>query len=170
MLDCTTIFESLMADRSKQNIAHWVNKMIREGFDPVAFMVQFHAHEPSKSWKLTWLLSHYIEASKDDSFQLDIWQVLKTTEHQGIQRDLWRAFSFISINESIAGEVYDKALGLIHSQLYAIAVRAHAMQCAFNIAQTYPELKEELALVLKGISSEDSAGIRSRTKRLLKDL
>lgn len=170
MLVANDIFDSLLADRSKENVSFWVTQMINKGFSPDSLMDLVRKSKPSEGWKITWLLSHYMEATSDGSFQNGIWKLLQQTKHQGIQRDLWRALSFVKIEESIAGEVYDTASKMITSQMHPIANRAHAMLCAFNISQQYPELQEELKTILLGISPEDSAGIKARAKNILKKL
>jgi hypothetical protein len=54
--------------------------------------------------------------------------------------------------------------------MHAVAVRAHAMKAAYNIAKNYREIAEELILVLEDLDHDESSGIRVRAKNILKDL
>ena len=83
-----------------------------------------------------------------------------------MQRDLWRAFTFITIDEDLEGEVYDSAVKTTSNAALPIAPRAHAMLCAVNIAMHYPELSEEMLLVLSSFPQEESPGLRNRAKNL----
>jgi len=56
------------------------------------------------------------------------------------------------------------------SPTIAIAIKAHAMEVATRIAMPYKELRDELVEVINELDQNASAGIRSRAKRMLKEL
>jgi hypothetical protein len=168
MLSIPTISQSLTADRSKKNILFLVSEMNALGFDWSPYL-EFMKTEPhQKSWKMGWLLTHYVERypAEGSQHQVLIWGILKNTDSHSLQRDLWRAFTFISIDEDLEGQVYDLAVKTTTNAALPIAPRAHAMLCAVQIALQYPELMEEMLLVLSSFPQEDSAGLRSRAKNL----
>ncbi len=164
------IIDSLIADRSKENVSHWVKKVHQQQFC-LKNLFPILENIPNKdAWKVTWMLSHYAEQypSKAANLQDHVWSIYQEREHEGMHRDCWRFFSFISISEELSGTVYNEAIQVITSANQPIAVRAHAMLAAYNIAQPYQELKQELTTVLLSLRNEESAGIRSRSKNLLK--
>ena len=115
-----------------------------------------------------WLLTHYVERYPTDGskHQKLIWNILKSTDSHSLQRDLWRAFTFINVEDNLEGEVYDLAVKTTSNAALPIAPRAHAMLCAVNVALHYPELSEEMLLVLSSFPQEESPGLRSRAKNL----
>ena len=65
--------------------------------------------------------------------------------------------------------ILDKCFEYIKNPSEAIAVRAFAITVVFNIAKPYPELLNELVIVLNHLSeTEDGPGIRSRVKNTIK--
>lgn len=168
MLPILTIQASLEIDRSKANVVFLIEEMMAQGFDWVVFCSALLAAEKKTAWKMGWLLTHYVERNPEDGskHQALIWDILKNTDSHSLQRDLWRAFTFISIEEDLEGEVYDLAVKTTINAALPIAPRAHAMLCAVQIALRYPELIEEMLLVLSSFPQEDSAGLRSRAKNL----
>lgn len=169
MISPKDIATSLEGDRSKANMLRCVAAMEKLGIDFEAFFKEVRSQSEPVCWYLTWLLSHFIEhyPALGTSIQHHVWDLLKTTAHKGMQRDLWRSLSFIHVSEELSGEIYDAACLIIPSTQQPIAVRAHAMFTARNIALPYPELCDELALILSELHHSESAGIRSRSRNIL---
>ena len=162
----------LEVDRSKQRISELILQLEKEGFAFGEFFEVLPTIKLPVRWYLCWMLTHYVERNPDHgtTHQNLIWETLKACNNDSMRRDLWRTLTFIQISEDLSGEIYDKALSTITSQNYPIAVRAHAMYVAGNIAKPYPELRNELLLILKDFDQEESAGIRSRARNLRKAL
>lgn len=172
MLDPKKIADALTTDRSKDSVLRILQSIEKEGLD----FHQFFRYLPELSfplrWYMTWVLTHYIERNKSigNQNQEAIWTELKTNNHPSMQRDLWRSMTFIDVDDKFSGEVYDAAVKTLMSVSNPIAVRAHAMYCAANIAQPFPELSRELALILADFNQDDSAGLRARAKNLSRKL
>ena len=166
------ISEILAFDRSKISIHRLILKLEKDGFDFQAFFDQLPSIEFPTRWYMTWMLTHYVERNTEEgtAHQDLIWSVLKECDNQSMLRDLWRTMSLIEVNEELAVEVYDAATKTTMSSTNAIAVRAHAMFTAANIAMPYPELRSELVLILKGFNEDTSAGLRARAKNLIRKL
>jgi hypothetical protein len=126
--------------------------MESEGLDFQLFFLEVNRQSLPVKWHMTWLLNHFVEQNPaiGNSNQQLIWEELKLTENPSIQRDLWRMLSFLNIDESHSGEIYDQALALIRSQKFAIAIRVHAMTVAQKIALPYAELRQELIPTISG--------------------
>jgi len=172
MLSAADIAQSLGEDRSKKNVDRLVLRMAKEGFS-FADLFETIEHTPLPvKWYLTWTLTHYVEAyphlSPED--QALIWKGLQSTDHKGMLRDYWRTLTFINVDEEIAGAVYDKALLTASSPVQAIANRVHAMQVAYNIAQGYAELLEELLATLSKLPEDAEAGFMSRRGKIIKSI
>ena len=85
-------------------------------------------------------------------------------------RDIWRSWSFLVVHEELEGDVFDRAMRIIPSQMHPVAVRVHAMKTAHNIAKNYLEIAEELIMILEDLDHDESSGIRARSKNIVKDL
>ena len=170
MISPREIAEFLTLNRSKANINKLIASIEKEGLDFNAFFSEVQHQKQPIRWYMTWLLTHYVEANKEmgSSIQTLIWNQLKATTNQSMLRDLWRCMSHIDVNEEISGEVYDQATRVFTSQKHAIAVRAHALECACYIAKPYPELREEMKLFLKPLKEDESPGMRSKAKNWLR--
>lgn len=165
------IIQSLIDNRNRENVERILASAKLVPINIPQFIGGIAAAEKAKQWHLTWFLSSYAEVYPErvtKHIEL-VWHLLSSHTPMGMQRDIWRTLSFISITK-LEGEIYDKAIQVIVSEEKTIAVRAHAMLTAFNICKEYIELKRELALVLQGLVNHDSKGIQARSKNLLKAL
>jgi hypothetical protein len=95
----------------------------------------------------------------------------KTNLHNGVVRNTLRLFQRHPVPKKRESFVFDKCFGYVKNPAEAIAVRAFAITIVFNIAKPYPELIDELLLVLSHLSeTEEAPGIRSRVKHTIKDI
>lgn len=92
-------------------------------------------------------------------------------QHPAIYRNILRGMQHLEIPEKWQGELIDICFGFIKSEVAPLAVRAFAITTAANICKPYPELKNELLLILNQLNVEPQApAVRVRTKSALKDL
>lgn len=91
--------------------------------------------------------------------------------HPGIFRNIFRVLQGIEIPEKYQGMVVDRAFKAIMSETQPAAVRAFAITTAANICRQYPELKQELLVILQELNAfPQLPSLRSRIKKALKDL
>ncbi len=91
--------------------------------------------------------------------------------HNGVIRNTLRLFQKHSVPTKSKAFILDKCFEYVKNPIEAIAVRAFAITVIFNIAKPYPELLNELLIVLNYMSeTEEGPGIRSRVKNTLKDI
>jgi len=173
ILSAATIADRLARGRTRALMNRLADRMARDGVDVPAFLAEVDIRRFPLKWHLTWLFSHYVERVRrlPAGDQEAVWRHLTDCDHPGIRRDLWRALSFLeTIDEDIAGDVFDHAIEIVRSSKEPIAMRAHAMFAARNIALPYEELRSELGLVLETLRRDESAAVRARSKNMLKEL
>lgn len=172
MIAAREIAESLLEDRTKKNVNRLLDRMDVIGVDLYDFLDEVDARPMPVKWYLTWTLTHYFERNpiQDLTLQKALWERTIQNDNPSIDRDYWRAWSFINVNEEIAGEIYESAVVKIMSSKVALAVRAHAMLCAYRIAEPYPELCSELLSILEGLKQDEAPAICSRSRNLSKKL
>lgn len=91
--------------------------------------------------------------------------------HNGVVRNTLRLFQKHPVPKKQESFLLDKCFEYIKNPSEAIAVRAFAMTVVFNISRPYPELLDELLMILNDLSvHENGPGIRSRLKNIIKEI
>jgi hypothetical protein len=96
---------------------------------------------------------------------------LLTTNNSGKKRHLLKLISLHDIPEEKIAVLLNYCIDVFSNAVEPVAVRVHAMQILFNIAQKEPDFTGELIdLIEHEIEYYGSAGIASRGGKLLKKL
>ena len=93
---------------------------------------------------------------------------LKKTPHDAYKRNSIRLMQFIDLPEEHIGDVADICFKYLDSVKEPIAVRAFSMTVLYNITKTYPEIKNELIMMIEDHLPYGSAGIKARGKNILR--
>lgn len=94
-----------------------------------------------------------------------------TTNNDGKKRHLLKLISLHEIAEDKMAVMLNYCIDVFTSASEPIAVRAHAMQILFNIAQKEPDFAGELIdLIQNEMELHGSAGISARGRQLIKKL
>ncbi len=126
-----------------------------------------------QSWRAIWIIDK-VHEKKPELVRPFISQFVETLTFISNESKLRHLLKLISLNP-IASEkllfLWDYAITEFTNASRPIAIRVHAMQILFEISKTIPEFKPELVqLIEHEIEVHDSAGIRSRGKKLLAKL
>ena len=163
----------ILADRSKPKIMH-IAKLI--GDDPKQFVQLWNilmTGEKPLPQRAAWILDYCIQDHPEllRPYFDDAIALLKNKNlHNAIHRAVAKSLSNTLIPEAYHGELFSLCIDLLLSPNTKIAIKAHCMEVAFQIATPYEELREELSLVIKELLPTGSAGIQSRGNRILKKL
>lgn len=124
------------------------------------------------SSRAMWVLGHCSDLDYDAiiPYHIKLVNNLKQNNlHNGVIRNTLRLFQKYPVPKKTESFILDKCFEYIKNPAEAIAVRAFAITVVFNIAKPYPELLNELLIVLNHLSeTEDGPGIRSRVKNTIK--
>jgi hypothetical protein len=91
--------------------------------------------------------------------------------HPAIPRNILRVFQTMDIPEKYRGSLLDICIRYITSENIPVAIRAFAITTAANICKHYPELKNELLIILNELGSlPQTPALRVRIKFALKAL
>ncbi len=108
------------------------------------------------------LINPWMERMIDNLYQPNL--------HDAVKRNTVRALQFVEIPEVLRGRAADICFQLLGSAEEPIAVKAFSMGVLYNITVHHPELKNELQLMIEDLLPYGSAGIKSRGKRILRQL
>ncbi|MET6997371.1 hypothetical protein [Chitinophaga defluvii] len=85
-----------------------------------------------------------------------------------VKRNVIRILQFIPIPEDLHGEVMNICFEFLSDPQETIAVRCFSMTVLDNLAKAYPEIKQEIMLIVSDqLQHAPSAGFRSRARRVL---
>ena len=128
---------------------------------------------PAENWRAAWM----IDKIHDQYPELILPYIpamtlfLLKTKNSGKKRHLLKLISLNTIQEENTALLLNYGIEVFTNAAEPIAVRVHAMQMLFNIAQKEPDFSGELIeLIEHEIEYHGSAGLASRGKKLLKKL
>lgn len=169
-MDITTLLQKRLSKAETVHVAKTI------GDDPVQFKTIFElsvAKDKDQSPRAAWLMDHMLH----DCPWLFVPHLAKAVKefgnldhHNSIHRCLGKSLLRVEIPEDLQGALYDTCVSHLLSPASAIAIKAHAMELATIIALPYEELREELVEVINEMFENASAGVRSKAKRMLKQL
>jgi len=130
-----------------------------------------HEKEPV-AWRASWILDGSDE-KKPGLARKHINKIVKALpalESRGTLRSLLRMLTRYDIPENEQGLLIDLCFSYLVSELYPVAVKAHAMQIIYNHVLLYPELKNELIAVIEDQADNNSVGFKARGNILIKQM
>ncbi len=124
------------------------------------------------AWRACWLLDCSDEKKPGLARKhlTRIIQSLEGLQSKGTLRSMLRLLTRYQIPEEEQGLLIDLCFRYLVSELYPVAVKAHAMQIIYNHVLIYPELKNELITVIEDQAANNSVGFRARGNILIKQM
>ena len=126
-----------------------------------------------ENWRAAWMVDKIHE--KHPEMVLPYFPALTdfllTTKNAGKKRHLLKLISLHEIPDEKMAVLLNYCIDVFSNAAEPVAVRVHAMQILYNIAQKEPDFSGELIeLIENEIEFHGSAGILSRGRKLLKKL
>ena len=97
-------------------------------------------------------------------------QLQRTDVHDAVIRSSLGVLEAISIPEEFHGAVMDTCFGFIQNKKAPIAARAFSLSILFNLSKVYPEIENELRIIIEENMELETAAYKSRGKKILKAL
>lgn len=170
--DMKTLHDLLEFEFSKTQRQKIFLEIVNERISISTVLNSFAADIPIISQRIGFLLTK-IQDERIDLLLLhlnQIWSALKPNSHDGVTRAVFRLFSTIKVPEDLEGEVFENGLILFKKKTTSIAIKVFIMTTVVNIALKHPDLKSEVAFLIKEQIPGSSAGYKSRANRELKRL
>jgi len=172
LLSAANIREQLMAELSHFNI-NYIAAAIDTDPDHFNTIMHFVLHDkdpvpPRAAWvaeivsgKNPTLIDPYIE---------DIISGLDNYTHPGTRRNMLKILMRTEIPEYLQGLLIDICFQWIMDDHKKVAAKVYAIQIIENHLPLYPELAVELSEVIRDQFNKNSAGFRSRGRKVLNNL
>lgn len=88
-----------------------------------------------------------------------------------VKRNVVRVLQFLEIPETLHGPVMNTCFELLADPKESVAVRAFSMTVLANLARHYPEIKQELKVLIEdGLEQDVSPGFKNRALKTLQHL
>jgi hypothetical protein len=151
-------------------IVKWVGNK-QERFDELFLL--FLNDEYRVVQRAAWPVSYCVDAHP--GLISNHWEELmvnlkKPDLHDAVKRNSIRLMQDIELPEKYHGEIMNTCFKFLESPIEALAVKVFSMSVLASLAKKYPEIKDELKLIIEEQLPHQSPGFKSRAKTVLKDL
>lgn len=167
-----TLREMILNGNKKDNataVCDWVGDDARR----FAQLVGLFLHDEYRVvQKAAWIIS-LVSERQPQLIDAHLEAIVQRMQEPGlpvaVRRNAVRIMQFIDLPESLHGPVMNACFDFVADPREAIAVRAFSMTILANLAKAYPEIGQELAVLLEeALEQESSPGLRNRAQKVLK--
>ena len=117
-----------------------------------------------------WPISYCVE-KYPDLIKKHFTKLLKNVEkkgiHDAVKRNTVRLLQYVQIPEKFHGQVMDLCFRYISSPTEAVAIKAFSISVLQNLAKRYPEIVNEIKLVIEERWNYETVAFKTRAKKLL---
>ncbi|HEV8285252.1 MAG TPA: hypothetical protein VGQ09_13135 [Chitinophagaceae bacterium] len=165
--------ETILAEHSKANcnkIVKWVGHS-QERFDELfnLFLNSEYRINQRAAWPLSYCVidhPHFIAKH----FSKLIKNLHKPGIHDSVKRNTVRLLQHVDIPEKFHGEVMDICFSYISSTDEPVAIKAFSLTILQNLSKHYPEIKNEIKLIIEERWEYETVAFKTRAKKFLKSL
>ena len=163
--------ETILKEHSKANctrIVNWVGadqKKFDELFN--LFLTDEYRVVQRAAWPVSYCVKAHPEFIKKHFAKL-IKNLNKPGIHDSVKRNTIRLLQYVTVPEKFHGQVMDSCFRFISSPDEPVAVKAFSLTVLQILAMHYPEIKNELKLVIEERWDYETAAFKSRAKKILK--
>lgn len=164
--------ETILKEHSKANcrrIVTWVGndqKRFDELFD--LFLNDEYRVVQRSAWPVSYCVEDHPEFIKKHFTRL-LKNLNKKSIHDSVKRNSIRLFQYVDIPKKFHGRVMDLCFQYISSRTEPVAIKAFSITVLQNLASQYPEILNEIKLVIEERWDHESIAFQKRAKKLLKD-
>jgi hypothetical protein len=162
---------SLSKDRSNENRQIWTEYLIKEQVELIHLVELLDAEHPV-GMRFTWLLGHLLAEAPEQVAPIVSYCFKNRNQwiFPGIKRTLAKMLALAGVPEKIEGLVVDELFKWILDPQIKVAVKVHSIETLYNMVLKYPDLKEELLIVIDDQWGKNSVAFRARAKKIRKAL
>lgn len=94
----------------------------------------------------------------------------RTDIHPALIRNSVRVLEQMSIPEKFHGELMNACFGFIETPATPAAIKAFSLTILFRLSDSYPEIRQELRLIIENRWETESPAFKSRARKILSAL
>jgi len=119
------------------------------------------------AWSVSWAARQ--KPQMIEPYIKDLVTVLKKKDiHNAVIRNSVRVLEDIEIPEKFHGAVMNACFNFIETSATPVAIKAFSLTTLFNLSKAYPEIKQELKLIIEERWDTETAAFKSRGRKILK--
>ena len=164
--------ETILKEHSKANckrIVKWVGNDQKK-FDELFKL--FLNDEYRVVQRAAWPLSYCVQ-DHPGFIKKHFAKLLKALEqpgiHDSVKRNSIRLLQYVNMPEKFHGQVMDICFRYISSPAEAVAIKAFSLTVLQKLAKLYPEIINEIKLIIDERWDHETAAFKTRAKKLLKE-
>ncbi|MDP4292715.1 MAG: hypothetical protein Q8908_16665 [Bacteroidota bacterium] len=165
-------FTDLLHQSSSEALINSVADMTLQRPGLMEELWEFAITDDPAAWKALWVMDK-IHDTRPDLIRPYLKRMLDNVERlkqSGQKRQILKLLSLNPLPADPTGGFIDFCFTLLQSKSEPIAGRVYAMQVLYNISERIPEFKNELRAVIEDAMIEGTPGIKSRGRKLLRNL
>lgn len=162
--------DKILTEHSKSQtskIVKWIGNS-QERFDELfnLFLKDDHRVTQRAAWPLSYAVRSHPKLINKHLGKL-IKNLRKAGLHDAIKRNTVRILQDIEIPKRYHGEIMDICFNYIQSPTEAVAIKAFSLTVLSNLLPLYPEIKNELKLVIEERLEHETNAFRVRARKAL---
>ncbi len=166
--DLTT---SLANDRSDANRQKWTAYLIKEQIELTQLTEILDAEHPI-GMRFTWLLGHLLAEAPTQVRPIVTYCFTHRNQwtFPGIKRSIAKMLWLAGVPEEIEGLVVDELFQWVLDPKVKVAVKVYSLEVLLSMVLKYPDLKEELLIVIDDQLDKNSIAFKVKAKKVIKIL
>lgn len=163
--------ETILAEHSQANcnkIVKWVGRS-QKRFDELFNL--FLTSEYRVNQRAVWPISYCVIAHPDfiaKYFAKMINNLHKSGIHDAVKRNTLRLLKHIEIPRKFHGDIMDTCFHFLSSFDEPVAIKTFSLIILQNLSKQYPEIKNEIKLIIEERWEHETAAFHSTAKKFLK--
>ena len=121
------------------------------------------------AWSVSWAAQKQPELITPYIKDL-IAQLPRKDVHDAVIRNSVRILQKINIPEELHGKLMDSCFNFIDLNETPVAIKAFALTTLYNLSKVYPDIQNELKLLIEEKWDKETAAFKQRGKQILKNL
>ena len=165
--------DQILKEHSKPNcdkIVKWVGDD-QQRFDELfhLFLNDEYRVVQRAAWPLSYCVRNFPSLIKKHFSKL-LKNLKKPGIHDAVKRNTVRLLQDVDIPGKYHGEIMDTCFRYIASPDEPVAIKAFSLTILQNLSRFYPEIKNELKVIIEERWDFETAAFRSRAKKILKEI
>jgi hypothetical protein len=121
------------------------------------------------AWSVSWAAQKQPQLISSHLKTL-VTQLNKKSVHNAVIRNTLRVLQEINIPEEFHGEVMNRCFDFIENPATAVAIKSFALATLGNLVKIYPEIKNELRVIIEERWDTETAAFKSKARHILKQI
>jgi len=158
------LISQLKVEHSKKNTTFIIEEISENKYSLTDVFMVIKDNQPLFSQRASWIIS----TISDNNPQLlmahyqELITLIDRRYHDATLRAVFRVLSKININENEQGFVFEAGATLLANKKTATAIKIWIIDVLLKIARPYPELQNELIMILKLQLPNASVGLKGK--------